>query len=165
MSGHHPGELLPAVKLVLHLEEGQSDGHRDTDVRQTFAVTVRWSFFTVSLEDDVVDVGQRGPDALEQQVQGLDGCGLLSRVVAAGAQRQTEVELKGGGGGETLSYTCSLTLQADYYTCDICSQEFILTLMGEMWKNSKKLSPDVSVSEASISSACRVCRSGSISPH
>lgn len=31
--------------------------------------------------------------------------------------------------------------------------------MGEMWKCSKKLSPDVSVSDASISSVCSSCRS------
>lgn len=35
----------------------------------------------------------------------------------------------------------------------------LFTLMGEMWKCSKKLSPDVSVSDASISSACSSCRS------
>ncbi len=39
----------------------------------------------------------------------------------------------------------------------------LLTLMGEMWKCSKKLSPDVSVSDVSISSACSSCRSLSIS--
>lgn len=41
--------------------------------------------------------------------------------------------------------------------------ERVLTLMGEMWKCSKKLSPDVSLSDASISSACSSCRSFSIS--
>lgn len=48
----------------------------------------------VSLEDDVVDVGQRGPDAFQQQVQRLNGFRLLNQVITAGAQRQTEMELK-----------------------------------------------------------------------
>lgn len=37
--------------------------------------------------------------------------------------------------------------------------------MGEMWKCSKKLSCDVSLSEAAISWVCSCCRSFSISPH
>lgn len=48
----------------------------------------------VSLEDDVIDVGQRGPDAFQQQVQRLNGFRLLNQVITAGAQRQTEMELK-----------------------------------------------------------------------
>lgn len=50
-----------------------------------------------SLEDEVINVGQRCSDALEQQVQRLNGCCLLARALVAGAQRQTEVELQDKG--------------------------------------------------------------------
>lgn len=112
MSSRHPRQLLFTVKLVLHLEEGQSVGHKH-DECQTESFTVTDSANSrpllygpqrisngaaaaarVSLEDDVVDVGQRGPDAFQQQVQRLNGFRLLNQVITAGAQRQTEMELK-----------------------------------------------------------------------
>lgn len=58
------------------------------------AHNVREDVRCASLEDEVVDVSQRGSDAFQQQVERLNSCGFLSRVLAAGAQRQTEVELK-----------------------------------------------------------------------
>lgn len=49
---------------------------------------------SVSLKDEVVNVGQCCSDTFQQQVERLNGRCLLSRVVTAGAQRQTEMKLK-----------------------------------------------------------------------
>ncbi len=46
------------------------------------------------LEDEVINISQCGSNTFQQQVKRLNGCRLLSRVLAAGAQRQTEMELK-----------------------------------------------------------------------
>lgn len=48
----------------------------------------------LSLEYEVVDVGERGADALQQQVEGLDGHHvLLAGILPTRAQRQAQMEL------------------------------------------------------------------------
>lgn len=47
-----------------------------------------------SLENEVVDISQRGSNAFEKQVERLNSCCFLRRVVSTGAQRQTEMELR-----------------------------------------------------------------------
>lgn len=49
---------------------------------------------SILLKDEVVNVGERGADTFQQQVERLKSRHLLSRVLTAGAQRQTEVELR-----------------------------------------------------------------------
>lgn len=90
VTNHGPHQLLSAVELVLHLEEGQPEDHRHTSV--LFTPTRRSAAGSHLLEDEVVDVRQRGSDTLQQQVEGLKRRRLL--VIAAGAQRQAEMELK-----------------------------------------------------------------------
>lgn len=113
VSDHGPHQLVPAVKLVLHLKEGEPEKTEDHWLLGDFYLTGGLSkrsfplpvtaaqpnvFKTqergsVSLKDNVIHVSQCRPNTFQQQVEGLKRCRFLSRVVAAGAQRQAEVEL------------------------------------------------------------------------
>lgn len=71
---------------------------RDTDVTANqilYVILTIWTETTwSSLEDEIVHVCQCGTDTFQQKVEGLNGRDFLSRVLTAGAQRQTEVQLK-----------------------------------------------------------------------
>lgn len=71
---------------------------RHTDIKNTIKKTKKTNTCSCVLEDDVLHVGECGSDALQQQVERLDGDELLlplllQAVFSSGAQRETQVQL------------------------------------------------------------------------
>lgn len=69
---------------------------RHTDIKNT--LKKKTTTCSCVLEDDVLHVGECGSDALQQQVERLDGDELLlplllQAVFSSGAQRETQVQL------------------------------------------------------------------------
>lgn len=94
VSDHRPHEFLSPVKLIFHLIISQS-GKRASERCELklmciiLANGIRYRV-KISLEDQIVHIGERGPNAFEQEVDRLDGDHIaLFRLISVGAQRQT----------------------------------------------------------------------------